>query len=250
MEYYHVTENKYIDSIKANGLTPQRGKRSKLIGDERKAIFYSQGLEGVIAMFFMMIERYVQYNENEGDVHINTFNIIKKMVEDKEAEGKVVGDYLREKLLKESEIVNSIKFARGCSTYKEFLGDGVVLKIDKMIDDENELSHNFYNCLTTSTISPTDIKVLAIKHPESGLILHSKYDIFNFAMSKISLSDLKNILYLNLPKKIIEEHLLWRIMSDYYKNNVHEIEKLKCCEIIEIPILDFVDEKCINQKGK
>ena len=242
MENYHVTENKYLEAIKINGLIPQRGQRSKLIGDEKNAIFYSKGMEGVIAMFFMMIERYIEYNGSEGDIHINSYNIIKKMIEERESEGRTVSDYLKDLLQSEGEIVNYTNFVRSCVDYKEFMGEGLVLKINKIIENENPSASEFYNCWTTSSISPNEMYVVTLKNAENGEFLTSKYDILNFFMSRISLEQMKNLIWNNIDSQVREEHLLWQIMSEYYKNNCNDIEKMRDCEIIEIPIINFFNE--------
>lgn len=246
LDNYHVTENKYLDSIKKNGLLPQRGQRSKLIGDAKNAIFYSKGLEGVIAMFFMMIERYIEYRGIRGDVHIDSYNNIKKMIEERKSKGKVVSDFLKEVFRKESEIVNYTNFVRSCADYKEFLGEGVVLKINKIIENESASINEFYNCWTTSSISPNEISVLTIKNLQTGEILTSKYDILDFFMSRVSLDQMKNLIWNNIDSQVREEHLLWQIMSDYYQKNNDEIEKLKDFEMLEIPIVNFSNEMYMN----
>lgn len=192
---YHITENKYIESILNDGLTPQKGIRSKLIGESNTAVFYSKGFHGVIAMFFMMIERYIEYRGSEGDIHINSYNTIKKMIDDRKANGKDVGDYLNEKFTKELEIIESVNFVRNCQSYKEFLGDGICLKLNNVTEGSTE-SHvsTFYNSWTTSIVSPQDISIVILKNQETEETLDSKYDIINYFISKVSLDEMKKII--------------------------------------------------------
>lgn len=243
---YHMTENKFLESILNNGLMPQQGIRSKLIEDPKTAVFYSKGFEGVIAMFFMMIECYIEYRGSEGDIHINSYNIIKKMIEDRKASGRDVGEYLLERLAKELEIIESINFARNCSSYKEFLGDGVCLKLNNVpLEKDDSPALTFYNSWTTSTIFPEDISIVALKHQETGELLNSKYDVINYFMSKVSLDEMKKILYDTEEKENEREsHLLWKIMSNYYAENKEYLgNKFKKYDIIEIPISSYLNEK-------
>ena len=237
-----MTEKKFLEEILNNGLIPLKGIRSTLIGETKTAIFYSKGFEGVIAMFFMMIEKYIEYRGSEGDIHIDSYNVIKKMIEDRKTCGKDVGNYLIEMLTKELEIIESINFARNCSSYKEFLGDRVCLKLNNISEEKMDSpALAFYNFLTTSTIFPKDISIVVLKHQQTGEILDSKYDI-----SKVSLDEMKKILYDDDEKQNkMGTHLLWKIMLNYYTENKEYLEEnFKKYDIIEIPI-----SKWLNKKG-
>ena len=51
MYYYHMTSLDNLRSISKVGLIPQSGVNSKLIGDEKIKVFFSEGFEGAIALF-------------------------------------------------------------------------------------------------------------------------------------------------------------------------------------------------------
>lgn len=51
MYYYHMTSLDNLRSISKQGLIPQSGVNSKLIGDEKIKVFFSEGFEGAIALF-------------------------------------------------------------------------------------------------------------------------------------------------------------------------------------------------------
>ena len=250
LENYHVTENKYLESILTNGLVPQKGIRSKLIDDSQKAVFYSKGYKGVIAMFFMMIERYIEYRGSEGDIHINSYNIIKEMIEDRENDGRDVSEYLRSILNKELERIKIINIVRMCSNYKEFLGDGVCLKLNNVPEEKTDLSGmTFYNSWTNHPIFPEDISVVVLKNQNTGEILSSKYDIINYFMSKVSLEEMKKVLYDDdMKESKRESHLLWQIMSSYYKDNKDYLETFfEKYDIVEIPISSYLNKKDITK---
>ena len=82
-----MTENQYLESIFNNGLIPQKGIRRNLIGDSKNAIFYSKGYEGAIAMFFMMIERFMEYRGSIGDVPLDIYNKFIEMAYRKQEKG-------------------------------------------------------------------------------------------------------------------------------------------------------------------
>ncbi len=51
MNYYHMTSLSNLRSISKKGLIPGSGANSKLIGDEKIKTFFSEGFEGVIALY-------------------------------------------------------------------------------------------------------------------------------------------------------------------------------------------------------
>lgn len=248
---YHMTENKYLESISNNGLIPQQGIRSNLIGDSKNAIFYSQGYQGVIAMFFMMIEKFMEYKGSTGDIHIDSYNIIVEMVRSKQKQGKEVSDYLIDTMEKEKRIVEVIDIVRASSNWKEFLGEGVCLKIVNINEDNSNFpGFSFYNSWTTSRIPPEDIYVVTLENKKTGQVLTSKYDIINYFISMISLESMGKALY-DTDSKERENHLLWQIMSQYYNDNRNLFKSyFEDFDIIEVPILSYLNKNENQLKGK
>lgn len=69
MNYYHMTSLNNLDSISKNGLIPQSGANSKLIGDDKIKTFFSEGFEGAIALY---VDFQIVYDKiRTGQVHIN-----------------------------------------------------------------------------------------------------------------------------------------------------------------------------------
>lgn len=249
---YHMTENKYLESISNNGLIPQQGIRSNLIGDSKNAVFYSQGYEGVIAMFFMMIERFMEYRGSIGDVHIDSYNKFVEMANTKQKSGREVSGSLIDAIEREKRIVEVINTVRNASDWKEFLGEGVCLKVNNINDENNDFSEfTFYNSWTTSKIPPEDISIVTLENNETGEVLTSKYDVINYFISKIPLDRMRMILYDTDSKESKREtHLLWQIMSKYYSDNRNYFESyFDKFDIVEVPISSYLKKENNKPKG-
>lgn len=249
---YHMTENQFLVSISNDGLIPQQGFRSNLIGDSKKAIFYSKGYEGVIAMFFMMIERFIQYRGSIGDVHIDTYNNFIKMADEKQQQGIEISKTLRDAINNEKKIVDVINAVRSVSDWKGLLGDGVCLKINHVPEKNNTLPEfTFYNSWTTSRIPPDDISVITLKNRETGDVLSSKYDVVNYFISKIPLDRMRAILYDTDSKESKREsHLLWQVMSKYYVDNRDSFKSyFEKYDVVEMDISSYLNDKNNKPKG-
>lgn len=242
---YHMTENKYLESIFKEGLVPQQGIRSNLIGESKKAVFYSQGFEGVIAMFFMMIERFIEYCGSSGDIHIDAYNQFLKMADAKQKQGKEISQTLASAIENEKRIVETVYKVRNASNWQEFLGDGVYLSITNINEEDSNSESTFYNSWTTSIISPENISVVILNNQITGEVLTSKYDIVNCFISKVPLEQMQAILYDTAAKESKrEKHLLWQIMSKYYTENRAYYESyFENYDIIEIPISSYLNKK-------
>ena len=96
MYYYHMTSLDNLRSISKLGLTPQSGINSKLIGDEKNKVFFSEGFEGAVALYV--------------DFDIVFDRIGKEQM-------KVADEFVRKKLLKSKNL-------------SDFLGEGVYLRFD------------------------------------------------------------------------------------------------------------------------
>lgn len=50
MDYYHTTKTTYLKLILERGLVPKNGENSKVISDEKRKVFFSEGIEGTIGL--------------------------------------------------------------------------------------------------------------------------------------------------------------------------------------------------------
>lgn len=246
LENYHLTENKFLANILSVGLIPQQGKRSNLIGDQKRAIFYSKGYEGVIAMFFMMIERFVEYKGTHGDVHVDVYKSLMEMVMKKKEQGLEISQTLENAINRERGIVEVVNEVRSTQNWRDFLGEGVCLKLNNVQEVETKAPEfDFYNAWTTSTISPQDISVMVLKNKETGAELTSKYNIIDYFVSKTPLDSMRSLLYdTDKRESKRESHLLWQIMSKYYADNEDNIRSFfGGYDIAEIPLEKYFRRK-------
>ena len=89
MYYYHMTSLDNLGSIAVQGLLPKNGKNSKLIGDEKAKVFFSEGFEGAIALFIDFDTVFCQIKK--GQLEAND-----KSIEDELLKSKKLSDYLGE----------------------------------------------------------------------------------------------------------------------------------------------------------
>lgn len=186
---YHMTENKYLDSISRNGLTPQRGSRSQLIGDKKCAVFYSEGYAGVLTMFFKMVTKYQKFKDSESNVHTQSYNDLKrKLKELKNGSRSKYREHLMYALRSERKISRIIDRIRRTKNYRDFFGEGVCLSLKNVVVKnifEGKGKPSFDNSWTIQTVEPQNINVVALVDKENGEVLSSKYDVIMFFASKI-----------------------------------------------------------------
>lgn len=65
-KYYHFTSYENLEGINEYGLLPQNGNRTRSIGDNRCAIFLSQGIQNTILMYCNILNHYIIYSGNSG----------------------------------------------------------------------------------------------------------------------------------------------------------------------------------------
>jgi len=249
---YHMTENKYLETILNYGLLPQQGIRSQLIGDSKKALFYSKGYEGVIAMFFMMIERFIEYRGSIGDIHIETYRNFLAMADQKQSQNMEVSQVLKDAIYREEKIVEMVQSVRNAPDWKNFLGEGVCLKLVGICEEDKIFESSFYNSWTYFGIIPENISLIALKNLETGEILTSKYDVIHFMMSKIPLERMRVLLYDNDRKEQQRKsHLLWQIMEKYYMDHRNHLEYYSHnYELQEISLQSYFDKEKHKIIGK
>ncbi len=250
---YHLTENKFLPNILSVGLIPQQGKRSNLIGDHKKAIFYSKGYEGVIAMFFMMIERFVEYRGDYGDIHIDAYKAFMEMARKRQEQGLVINQTLENAINREKRIIDVINAVRISEDWRSFLGEGVCLRLDNVQEENVEASEfTFYNSWTTLSVPPKDISVVVLRNRETGAQLTSKYNIIDYFVSKTPLDSMRKLLYdTDAKESKRESHLLWQIMSRYYSDNEDSIRTFyRNYDIGEVPLAMYLNIENGRLRGR
>ena len=137
-----------LRSISKQGLIPQSGVNSKLIGDEKIKVFFSEGFEGAIALFvdFQIVYDKVQ----EGQMTITDESVIKKIMDSK--------------------------------SLSDYLGEGVYLRFDGT-NIKNE--RNFENGCTDMIIPPKDLMVCVLKKKNDRSIVFSRFEIIKYMMATV-----------------------------------------------------------------
>lgn len=146
MYYYHMSSLNKLHSICDKGLLPQNGVNSKLIGDEKIKVFFSEGFEGAIAL-------YVDF----------------QLVYDKVRSGQMT--------ITDESIKNRIMASKSLS---EYLGEGVYLRFDGT-NITNE--RNFENGCTDMIIPPKDLKVCVLRKNNDRSIIFSRFEIIKYMMA-------------------------------------------------------------------
>ena len=154
MYYYHMTSLDNLGSIAVQGLLPKNGKNSKLIGDEKAKVFFSEGFEGAIALFIDFDTVFCQIKK--GQLEAND-----KSIEDELLKSKKLSDYLGE------------------GVYLQFDGTGI----------KNE--RNFENGCTDMTIPPEMLSVCILRNENCNSIIFSRFEIIKYMMAKIQPEQIK-----------------------------------------------------------
>ncbi len=148
MNYYHMTSLNNLDSISKNGLIPQSGANSRLIGDDKIKTFFSEGFEGAIALY---VDFQIVYDKiRVGQVKLTDEGIMQKIMKSK--------------------------------SLSDYLGEGVYLRFDGA-DIKNE--RNFENGCTDMTIPPEDLTVCALQRKNDHSIVFSRFEIIKYMMATV-----------------------------------------------------------------
>ena len=207
MYYYHMTSINNLKAISEKGLIPKNGSNSKLIGDDKVKVFFSEGFEGAIALF---VELQIIYD-----------NVKKRQM-------KVTDKGVETKLLKSKNL-------------SAYLGEGVYLQFDGM-KIENE--RNFENGCTDRTITPEELMVCVLRRKSDDSIIFSRFDIIKYMMAKIHPRQIKyyGVSYEGAPnfeeatkriqekvEKYYEEH---RIENSRYDNQEYILDVIAINEFV------------------
>lgn len=209
MYYYHMTSLNNLCSIAVQGLIPKNENNSKLIGDEKVKVFFSEGFEGAIALFV--------------DFDL-VFDKIKK------EQMKVADKYVKKQLL-------------NAKSLSDYLGEGVYLRFDGT-GIKNE--RNFENGCTDMMIPPEKLSVCILRRKDSNAILFSRFEIIKYMMAKIQPEQIKyyGTSYEGSPNFAEATTRIQGKVKLYYQEHQSEInEYTNCGYVLDfIALKNFVDE--------
>lgn len=208
MYYYHMTSLNNLRSIGEKGLIPQNGANSKLIGDEKVKVFFSEGFEGAIALF--------------ADLQIVYDKI-------KNGQMKATDKYIEEKMLSSESL-------------SEFLGEGVYLRFD---GSEIRNERNFENGCTSMTIPPEELAVCILRRKRDNSVIFSRFEIIGYMMNKIPPEQIKyyGASYEGSPDFAAATSRIQEKVRGYYEQHRSEISKYDKDHIFDfIGISEFIDD--------
>ncbi len=208
MYYYHMTSLDVLHSIAEHGLLPKNESNSKLIGDEKVKVFFSEGFEGSIALF-------VDFDIVFDKVKNGQMKSADKSIEKKVLESKSLADYLGE------------------GVYLRFDGTGV----------ENEW--NFENGCTDKIIPPEELSVCILRKKDSSSILFSRFEIIKYMMASIKPEQIKyyGASYAGSPNFDEATKRIQEKVKKYYESHWAEIDEYgsSCYELAFVELKDFVN---------
>lgn len=223
MKCFRSTSINTIERVYTEGIVPSCGRNSRLIGDNRKKVFFSEGFHGTIAL---LIDFNIVYNKIKNN-HMQ--------LSDNELY---------------SRVINS-------ENIREYLGEGVYLSFDS----ENVLNeNNEVDGFTSEKINSDLLEVAMIVNTNDGTFSYSRFDVVHFMMAQINPDDIKysgikwpNIeLYEKHNKKSEKEKI--RInqskIRQYYEENQELINRFKTNEyrLVCIPLNKFINEIYISEE--
>ena len=188
MYYYHMTSLNNLRSISKQGLIPQSGVNSKLIGDEKIKVFFSEGFEGAIALF---VDFQIVYdNVRAGQMTTTDEDTMKKIMDSK--------------------------------SLSEYLGEGVYLRFD---GTEIENQRNFENGCTDMTIPPEKLMVCILRRNDDHSVVYSRFEIMKYMMTQIQPEHIKysGADYEGAPDVAEATHRIQEKVKRYYKTHQNEI---------------------------
>ncbi|MGM9834268.1 MAG: hypothetical protein ACI31M_00620 [Bacilli bacterium] len=223
MKCFRSTSINTIERVYIEGIIPSCGRNSRLIGDNRKKVFFSEGFHGTIAL---LIDFNIVYNK------------IKKnqmQLSDRELY---------------SRVINS-------KNIREYLGEGVYLTFDSenIVNENNEVDG-----FTSEKINSDLLEVALIVNINDGTFSYSRFDVVHFMMSQVNPDDIKysgikwpnNELYEKHNKKSEEEKI--RInqskIKQYYEENQDLINKFRTNKyrLLYIPLKKFISRIYISKE--
>lgn len=224
MKCFRSTSINTIERVYTEGIVPSCGRNCRLIGDNRKKVFFSEGFHGTIAL---LIDFNIVYNKIKNN---------RMQLSDNELYSKVINS----------------------KNIREYLGEGVYLTFDSenVVNENNEVDG-----FTSKKINSDLLKVAMVFNINDGTFSYSRFDVVHFMMSQINPEDIKysgikwpNIeLYEKHNKKSEEEKI--RInqskILQYYKENQELINEFRIheYELVYIPLSRFINEIYISKEN-
>lgn len=236
-KYYHFTKYENLESILNSGLIPQVGPISKSIGEQRVAVFLS---EGIISAVFMQLSLQKYYNKYKDKQIVQAINELYESADKKRnANGgrfEVEKDEQEYNLLKKQK--NRCELFAEYQTFKDYIGEGVFLCLENIDNVKGRMPNgDSSDCWVNETIPPEKIKVVLLKNKTTGELKDSIDDIryYFFAITPCSQLFIKSIeIYYNVSLALL--------LEEYYENNEKELQEYKdTYELIEIPLEEYYE---------
>ncbi len=223
MKCFRSTSINTIQRVYTEGIVPACGRNSRLIGDNRKKVFFSEGYQGTIAL---LIDFNIVYNKIKNN---------RMQLSDKELYSKVINS----------------------QNIREFLGEGVYLTFDsENVTNENNEVDGF----TSEKINTDLLEVAIIVNINDGTFSYSRFDVVHFMMAQTNYNDIiysgikwPNIkLYEKHNQKSEEEKIKINQLKikQYYEENQNLINKFRNNQykLVYVPLSKFINEIYINKE--
>lgn len=213
-EMYSFINSEYLQQDSVEGLVPRNGANSKSVQDDKKSIFYSEGKEGAIVMYFEFLRKYIEFSGALGDKLLQEY-----------ADYQIGLTELSEKSAQQLESqVAEIKQIRSSQTFDEHMGDKLYLQlsgIDKITDKKEadmwrkahpgtRMEYNYANGWTSSVISPDRIDVVTLQSRDGTDTRISQKDMIMYFLSQTRIEDIEalgvNDTTLEYIKAFSQEH--------------------------------------------
>lgn len=236
-KYYHITSYENLESISKNGLVPNRGGRTRSIGDKRNAIFLSLGIKNAILMYSSLL---YHYNSYAGDRGLQAIEFYKDKIKSYHELAKRIP--LDEEDIAELEaiprVIEWIHQIMGYKDFFEYIGDGVYLTISGITDITKT---DPKDCYTDQIIYPEKIKVVLLKNKETGEIADHREQILAYFMNLIPIESILDSIHNVVTIKNVK---------DLYDNKLHDISYYNSdnFEFEEIPIDLYVAKNIKSEK--
>ena len=196
-EMYSFIDSEYLKQDSIEGLIPRNGDNSQSSQDDKKAIFYSQGKEGAIVMYFEFLKQYERLKGSAGDKALEQYASYKNgTIELSDEQVQLLQGQLKQ-----------ITQMRETKDFDEFMGDKLYLKLngidteqDRQAAEEWRASHpgtrmdyNYANSWTNSAISPDRIDVVSLQSKDGTDVRTSQKDLIKYFLSQTSIDKIEEL---------------------------------------------------------
>lgn len=196
-EMYSFIDAEYLKQDSIEGLIPRNGENSQSSQDDKKAIFYSQGKEGAIVMYFEFLKQYERLKGSDGDKALEQYASYKNgTIELSDEQVQLLQGQLKQ-----------ITQMRETKDFNEFMGDKLYLKLngidaeqDRQAAEEWRASHpgtrmhyNYANSWTNNAISPDRIDVVSLQSKDGKDVRTSQKDLIKYFLSQTSIDKIEEL---------------------------------------------------------